>query len=58
MTNMNECTIGTMKTRCRTNQKHDNGLENVAFSSTDDLIAILKYHTIDECLLMYRVTQI
>jgi len=27
-------------------------LENVAFSSTDDLVAILKYHATDKRLLM------
>ena len=46
----NECTIGAMNTRWEKYQKtRQRRLENVAFSSTDDLVAILKYHAIGEC---------
>jgi len=44
---MNECTIGTMNTRWRKPKTRQWRLENVAFSSTDDLIAMN-----DECLPM------
>ena len=49
---MNECTIGTMNTRWKKPKTRQCRLENVAFSSTDDLVAILKYHATDKRLLM------
>jgi len=49
---MNEYTIGTMNVRWKKIKNTTRRLENVAFNSTDDLKAILKYHAIDECLLI------
>jgi len=46
---MNECTRWTMNTRWKKTKTRNGDLR---MWHTDDLMAILKYHAIDECFLM------